>query len=85
MPTKLQSWAKEDAQKMQYDLEAAIYNCTELNDLKGKIQLKMDVYRRVLKSNISNETELSYYFDMKYLKRSVWEVEYVPLRYSLSF
>lgn len=85
LATKLQSWAKEDAQKMQYDLEAAIYNCTELNNLKGKIQLKMDVYRRVLKSNVSDETELSYYFDMEYLKRSVWEVEYLPLRYSLSF
>lgn len=82
---KLQNWAKEDAERMRYDLEAAIYSCPMLNDLKGTLQLKIEVYRRVLKSNISDETDLSYYFDMKYLKRSMWEVEYVPLEYSVSF
>lgn len=86
LTTKLQSWAKEDADKMQYDLEAAIYNCSELNDVKGnKLQLKMDVYRRVLKSNISEEVELSFFFDIQYLKKSVWDVTYVPLKYNVSF
>ena len=82
---KLQNWAKEDAEKMQYDLEAAIYSCPTLNDLKGTLQLKIEVYRRVLKSNISDETDLSYYFDMKYLKRSILGAEYVTLRYNVSF
>lgn len=82
---KLHNWAKEDAERMRYDLEAAIYSCPTLNVLKGTLQLKIEVYRRVLKSNISDEIDLSYYFDMKYLKRSIWEVEYVPLRYNVSF
>lgn len=82
---KLQDYAKEDAKRMRYDLEAAIYSCPMLNNLKGTLQLKIDVYRRVLKSNISDEIDLSYYFDMKYLKKSIWETEYVPLRYNVSF
>ncbi len=79
--TDLQHWICKEPDRLKCDLEEAIYNCPLLQEMKGKVQLKIYVHERKLSSNISDEIELSHYFDISYLKKS----KYIPLKYNVSF
>jgi len=81
----LQHWTCNEPERLKCDLEEAIYNCPLLQEMKGVVQLKICAYERKLSSNISDEIELSHYFDISYLKKSIWEFEYIPLKYNVSF
>jgi hypothetical protein len=84
--TDLMHWTCEEPEVLKLDLENAIYNCPQLQEKKGKIQLKIDVYERVLSSNISGKIELSHYFEMTYRNGSFGGYgEYIPLEYKISF
>ena len=84
--SKLQNWTCREPEILRYDLETAIYNCPSLDELnKNKVELKFYVYSRKLRSNISDEIDLSHYFKILYLKRSFLETEYTPLEYKISF
>jgi hypothetical protein len=83
--TDLKHWSDEP-ERLKYDLESAIYNCPQIQDKKGKMQLRIDVYKRVLSSNISDKIELSHYFKMTYRNGSFGGYgEYLPLEYEISF
>ena len=83
----------KDPEVLRMDLENAIYDCPDLKKLNGKILLKVVVYERYLSSNISQEIELSHYFDLSYTKDTLWEYlkscfdgeEYIPFKYKVSF
>ena len=84
--SKLQNWTCREPEILRYDLETAIYNCPSLDELnKNKVELKFYVYSRKLRSNISDEIDLSHYFKILYLKRGFWETGYTPLEYKISF
>ena len=84
--TDLMHWTCEDPEVLKLDLENAIYNCPQLQEKKGKMQLKIYVYERVLSSNISDKIELSHYFEMTYRSGSFGRYgEYIPLEYKISF
>lgn len=83
--TDLMRWTCDEPEQLKSDLESAIYNCPKLQEMNGKIKLKIDVYKRVLKSNISDKIDLSHYFDISYLKKDIWGGEYVPIEYQVSF
>jgi hypothetical protein len=84
--TDLLHWTCDEPEQLKYDLESAIDNCPKLREMKGKVQLKIYVYKRVLSSNISGEIELSHYFEMSYRSGSFGGYgEYVPLKYQVSF
>ena len=72
-------------QPLNIDLNNAIYDCSELQDMKGKIRLRVEVYERRLSSNISEEIQLPHFFKMSYLKNSFLGEEYLPLKYNVSF
>lgn len=83
----------KDPEVLKMDLENAIYDCPDLKKLNGKILLKVVIYERRLSSNISQEIELSHYFDLSYTKDTLLEYlkscfdgeEYIPLKYKVSF
>jgi hypothetical protein len=84
--TDLMRWTCDEPEVLKLDLENAIYNCPQLQEKKGKMQLKIDVYERVLSSNISGKIELSHYFEMTYRNGSFGGYgEYIPLEYKISF
>ena len=82
----LMPWTCDEPEQLKSDLESAFYNCPELQEKKGKIQLKIDVYKRILSSNISDKIELSHYFKIMYRNASFGGYgEYIPLEYKISF
>lgn len=84
--TDLMRWTCDEPEVLKLDLENAIYNCTQLQEKKGKMQLKIDVYERSLSSNISGKIELSHYFEITYRNGSFGGYgEYIPLEYKISF
>lgn len=83
--TDLMNWTCDEPEQLKYDLESALYNCPKLQEMKGKVRLKIEVYKRVLSSNISDKIDLSHYFKISYLKKDIWGGNYVPLEYQVSF
>lgn len=83
--TDLMRWNCDEPEQLKSDLENAIYNCPKLQEMNGKIKLKIDVYRRILKSTISEKIDLTHYFDISYLKKDIWGGEYIPIEYQVSF
>lgn len=81
----LMRWTCDEPEQLKSDLESAFYNCPQLQERKGKVQLKIDVYKRTLSSNISDKVELSHYFEMTYLKKDLLGGEYIPIEYKVSF
>jgi hypothetical protein len=81
----LMRWTCDEPEQLKSDLESAFYNCPQLQEKKGKIQLKIDVYERTLSSTISDKVELSHYFEMTYLKKDLLGGEYIPIEYKVSF
>lgn len=81
----LMRWTCDEPEQLKSDLESAFYNCPQLQERKGKVQLNIEVYERTLSSNISDKVELSHYFEMTYLKKDLLGGEYIPIEYKVSF
>lgn len=78
-------YCKDCGQPLNTDLDNAIYDCPELQNMKGKVRLRVEIYERRLSSNISEEIQLPHFFKMSYLKKSLLGEEYLPLEYKVSF
>lgn len=64
--TDLMNWTCNNPKALKIDLENAINEWSLSKDRKGKIQLKINVYKRILSSNISDgEIELSHSFEFE--------------------
>ena len=74
----------QDSDALKTDLENAIYDCPDLQNLTGVIILKVVVYERRLHSNVSEEITLPHYFELSYLKKGFWDDEYIPLKYEVT-
>ena len=74
----------QDSDALKTDLENAIYDCPDLQNLTGVIILKVVVYERRLHSNVSEEITLPHYFELSYLKKGLWDDEYIPLKYEVT-
>ena len=74
----------QDSDALKTDLENAIYDCPDLQNLTGEITLKAVVYERRLHSNVSEEITLPHYFELSYLKKGFWDDEYIPLKYEVT-
>lgn len=81
----LMRWTCDEPEQLKSDLESAFYNCPQLQEKKGKVQLKIDVFERTLSSNISDKVKLSHYIQMTYLKKDLLGGEYIPIEYKVSF
>lgn len=82
---QLRYFAGKDSEAMKYDLEAAINTSQDLAELKGKKEITAAVYQRIFSSNISSIVNLSFYFEMTYLKDNVWDMVQVPIKYPVAF
>ena len=78
-------YCKDCGQPLNTDLDNAIYDCPELQEMKGKVRLRVEIYERRLSSNISEEIQLPHFFKMSHLKMSFLGEEYLPLEYKVSF
>lgn len=69
--------ATSEPEVLLLDLENILCGCSELN--KKRVYLKIQPYKRILNSNVGEDEQMSYYFDISYLKGIGGFSNYVPV------